>query len=88
VRVDIVPPAGDDARGRTLTQRQRERLALAAVEEWLETAADEGDTRFFDLFTAIGETPAGTELPTEIPNGTDGTTNLERVALALDYYGI
>lgn len=71
-----------------LTQRQRERLALAAVEEWLESSDDDFDSRFFNLFTAIGETPAGTELPTEVPNGTDGTTNPERVSLALDYYGI
>lgn len=32
--------------------------------------------------------PVGTQLPFELPDGSDGETDAERVSIALDYYGI
>lgn len=37
---------------------------------------------------AVGKLPDGTMLPYELPNGSDGETDEERVSIALDYYGV
>lgn len=32
--------------------------------------------------------PVGTQLPYELPDGSDGETDAERVSIALDYYSV
>lgn len=71
-----------------LTSRRRERLALATLEEF----ADDGcQCPLCPLAVAIRDVPAGTDLPEgdlDLDDDGDAKSPLDKVALALDYYGI
>ena len=46
------------------------------------------DHTWVRVVNALERLPNGTDLPFELPNGSDGETDEERVSIALDYYGL
>jgi hypothetical protein len=46
------------------------------------------EDQWFLVVDALRKVPLGTMLPYELPDGSDGETDEERVSIALDYYGV
>ncbi len=63
------------------TPEIRDRLTRAIIND---TTIEDADA--VRLLFDVGNLPIGTDLNVEIPNGTDGTNPVERVALANDFY--